>query len=118
VESDRRFVVWYALCSPAPRPLKYVRGAESALQNDRMGFRITSSANDHGTTIRVEGRLTIEGVRELEKQFQLAEKPVQLDLSGLISLDDQGVWALKALSVGGATLRGASPYVRQLLGYG
>jgi anti-anti-sigma regulatory factor len=83
-----------------------------------MDLRITSSANDHGTTIRVEGRLTTEGVRELEREFQLAEKPVQLDLSGLVSMDDQGVRALKALSAGGATLSGASPYVRQLLDTG
>jgi anti-anti-sigma regulatory factor len=83
-----------------------------------MDLRITSSANDHGTTIRVEGRLTTEGVRELEREFQLAEKPVQLDLSGLVSTDDQGVRALKALSAGGATLSGASPYVRQLLDTG
>jgi anti-anti-sigma regulatory factor len=83
-----------------------------------MDLRITSSANDHGTTIRVEGRLTTEGVRELEREFQLAEKPVQLDLSGLISTDDQGVRALKALSADGATLSAASPYIRQLLDTG
>jgi anti-anti-sigma regulatory factor len=81
-----------------------------------MGFRITSSANDHGTTIRVEGRLALEGVRELERQFQLAEEPVKLELSGLTSTDDSGVRALKDMSNRGATLRGASPYVRQLLG--
>jgi anti-anti-sigma regulatory factor len=83
-----------------------------------MGLRITSSANDHGTTIRVEGRLTIEGVRGLEREFQLAEKSVQLDLSGLISADDQGVRALKALSDGGARLSGASAYIRELLDSG
>jgi len=83
-----------------------------------MEYRISSSGDDNGTSIRVEGRLTIEAVRDLERQFQLAEQPVHLDLSGLISMDDQGVRALKALSAGGATLRGASPYVRQLLDNG
>jgi anti-anti-sigma regulatory factor len=88
------------------------------VQDDRVDLRITSSENDHGTTIRVEGRLTVEGVRELERLFQLAEKPVQLDLSDLVSTDDHGVRALKALSAGGATLSGASPYIRQLLDTG
>jgi len=83
-----------------------------------MDLRITTSANDQGTTIRVEGRLTVEGVGKLERQFQLAEKPVELDLSGLISTDDHGVRALKALSAGGATLSGASTYIRQLLDKG
>ena len=83
-----------------------------------MDFRITTSDDDHSTTIRVEGRLTDKAVRKLERQVQLAENRVQLDLSGLISADDEGVRALKALSAGGATLRGASPYVRQLLDHG
>jgi hypothetical protein len=38
-----------------------------------------------------------------------------LDLSGLRSADSDGIRALQSLSEAGAELRGASPYIYQLL---
>ena len=80
-----------------------------------MAFRITSQARGNATTIRVEGRLGIEAVPELRREFQLAGKSVRLDLSGLTSADAEGVRELLELSDKGAKLCGLTAYIRQLL---
>lgn len=80
-----------------------------------MSFRITTSANGKGTTIRVEGRLTAESVPELRREVRIAGGAVELDLVGLISADADGVRELLELSARGAKLIGASVYVRQLM---
>ncbi len=80
-----------------------------------MTLRITTVSGKNKTTIRVEGRLTVEGVEDLQKLIQLAAAPVDLDLSGLQWADAEGVRALRSFSAKGAKLAGASPYIRQLL---
>ena len=81
----------------------------------RMTYKITTSKNDRGTTIRLEGRLNTEAVPDLQEEVKLASAPLRLDLSGLISADAEGIKELRALSAKGAELRGASAYIRQLL---
>ena len=80
-----------------------------------VSFRITTTASAAKTTIRVEGRITIEAVPELRREFQLARGSVGLDLSGLTSADAAGVRELLELSAKGVRLSGASPYIRRLL---
>lgn len=80
-----------------------------------VSFRITTCADGDGTTIRVEGRLATEGLRDLRREYELAVGPVILDLSGLTSADADGLQAMLDLSAKGAKLCGASAYIRQLL---
>ncbi len=80
-----------------------------------MTLRITTTSGKNKTTIRVEGQLVVEEIENLQKEFQLAALPVQLDLSGLLSADAEGVRALRSFSAQGLKLVGASPYIRQLV---
>jgi anti-anti-sigma regulatory factor len=80
-----------------------------------VSFRITTNDDGNVTTIRVEGRLGIEAVPELRREFQLAGNSVRLDLSGLTSADADGVRELLELSDKGAELCGLSAYIRQML---
>ncbi len=80
-----------------------------------MAIRITTAKENNATTIRVEGRLDLEAVPDLQREVKRAGAPVRLDLSGLMSADAEGIKELQALSAKGAELRGASAYIRQLL---
>ena len=80
-----------------------------------MTIRITTAKENRATTIRVEGRLDAEAVPDLQREVKQAGAPQQLDLSGLISADTEGIKELRALSAKGAELRRASAYLRQLL---
>ena len=80
-----------------------------------MSFRITTQTDGPVTTIRVEGRLDIESVPELRREFRSANGVVRLDLSGLMLADAYGVRELQALSAEGAEVCGASAYIHQLL---
>ncbi len=80
-----------------------------------MIVRITTVAGEMTTAIRVEGRLTAGNMADLQSELQAAGTPVELDLSGLISADAEGVRLLRALSAKGAKLPGLSAHIRQLL---
>jgi hypothetical protein len=80
-----------------------------------VNFRLTTRTDGPATTIRVEGRLGIESVPGLRRELESAGDTVQLDLSGLISADADGVRELQELTARGAKLCGASAYIRQLL---
>ena len=66
-------------------------------------------------TIRIEGRLTGVDLPFVRAACESADRPLRLDLSGLKSVDIDGVRALRSLSETGAKLHGVSPYIRQLL---
>jgi ABC-type transporter Mla MlaB component len=78
---------------------------------------IGRSLDSSGTVFHLEGWLEGEAVAELQR-VALVESagPIRLDLSGLRSADVAGLNALRALRTTGATLVGASPYIRLLLG--
>jgi anti-anti-sigma regulatory factor len=80
-----------------------------------MTIRITTSKQDSAMTIRVEGRLDLEAVPDLQEAVKFPGAPLRLDLSGLMSADAEGIKELRSLSAKGAELRGASTYIRQLL---
>ena len=72
--------------------------------------------SDAGTrVVRLEGWLDGEAVGELERVVNGGSGPLRLDLSELRSADTAGLDALRALRAAGASLVGASPYIRLLL---
>ncbi len=77
--------------------------------------RITTLTDGRTTTIRVEGRLDVAAVRDLQTECRSAGTPLRVDLSGLQSADAAGIEALRSLRAEGAELEDASPYIRQLL---
>ena len=80
-----------------------------------MTIRISTAAGETVTTIRIEGQLTSSSVPDVRAACESVDPPLLLDLSGLRSADRNGIRALQALSDAGAELRGASPYINQLL---
>ncbi len=72
--------------------------------------------SDSGTRVlRIEGWLEGEAVAELERVINGGSGPLRLDLTELRSADTAGLDALRALSAAGASIVGASPYIRLLL---
>ena len=80
-----------------------------------MTIRITTQVAKTFTVIRIEGQLTSSRVPDVRAACESASPPLWLDLSGLRSADSDGILALLSLSEAGAELRGASPYIYQLL---
>ncbi|SRR6266436_2667566 len=73
--------------------------------------------SDPGTrVIRLEGWLEGDTVAELERVINGGSGPLRLDLTELRSADTEGVDALRALRAAGASIVGAPPYIRLLLG--
>jgi hypothetical protein len=66
--------------------------------------------------LRLEGWLEGESVAELERVINGGSGPLRLDLTELRSADPAGVDALRVLSAAGASIVGATPYIRLLLG--
>ena len=80
-----------------------------------MTVRIETSAGEKKPTVSVAGRLEGLGVGELVRTCHCIEGEPVLDLSGLRSADAEGIEAIQELVRGGATLRGASPFIQLLL---
>ncbi len=80
-----------------------------------MVVRITSVESADTSTIRVEGRLEKAGAAELLAECSSAERPLTIDLSGLLSADEAGIQALRSLRPNGAEMREASAYIQHLL---
>lgn len=66
--------------------------------------------------VRLEGWLEGETVAELERVIHGGSGPLRLDLCELRSADAAGLATLRALRAAGASIVGASPYMRLLLG--
>jgi anti-anti-sigma regulatory factor len=80
-----------------------------------MTIRLTASTDGTTTTVLVEGHLTGADLPDVSAACESADAALCLDLSHLKSADADGVRALRSLSEKGAELRGADPYVRELL---
>ena len=61
-------------------------------------------------SVRVAGRLAAEGVRELERACE-GKHRLRLDLSELVSADEEGTRLLCRLVDAGAVLVGTPPYI-------
>ena len=80
-----------------------------------MTLRISHSTDRDVTTIHLEGRLDEAGVDELEVECRASGTRLRLDLSGLQSLDEAGLEALRSIRSGGAELHSVSLFVARLL---
>ncbi len=80
-----------------------------------MAIRFSTEVGETATTIRIEGRLAAADLPDVRAACESAKSPLRLDLSGLNSVDIDGIRELRSLSEKGAELDGASPYIRQLL---
>ena len=78
-------------------------------------IRISKTADDRQTVLKVDGRLKADDVEELTRAYRSVQGASVLDLSELQSADREGVEILRELVAMGAEIRGASPYIELLL---
>lgn len=83
-----------------------------------MDMRLSVIRSDTGSTLKVAGKLTGSRVPLLERTAASLAKPLAVDLSDLVALDEEGVQALGRLRDAGAELRGLSPFIALSLGLG
>ena len=76
-----------------------------------MTLRITRVKSDEGTVLRIDGRLEVESLDELERACGGARSPLTLNLEGVPWIDDRAAKILHRLMAGGAAVAKASPYV-------
>ncbi len=81
-----------------------------------MTLYIACESDSDVRVVRLEGWLEGEAVAELERVVSEGSGALRLDLSELRSADTAGLAALRALRAAGASLVGASPYIKLLLG--
>lgn len=80
-----------------------------------MSIRLTLTGKDGWTVVHVDGWLTARELADLESTVRSVSGAVVLDLSNLLSADDAGVAALRALAGEGVQLSGVTPYMSLLL---
>ncbi len=78
-------------------------------------IRISKTADERQTVLKVDGRLKADDVGELALAYRSARGATVLDLSELQSADRACVAVLKELVALGAEVRGASPYLELLM---
>ena len=66
--------------------------------------------------VRLEGRLAGAAVAEMTRAAQGLEPPIRIDLSQLLSVDEEGLRALRDRRESGEELVGARPLIQHLLG--
>jgi hypothetical protein len=77
-----------------------------------------SRAEGPMTIVAIAGQLAADTVRELRELCGSIDGGLALDLSGLVSADEEGLEALRELDQRGIELRGISPFIRLLLADG
>jgi hypothetical protein len=80
-----------------------------------MDLRLTVTRGETSTVVRVDGRLSVQGVPEFKRLVQTIDGPKVLDLTNLVSADDAGVTLLRTFAGQGAQLIGTTPYMKLLL---
>jgi hypothetical protein len=91
-----------------------VRRASSDRSN--VTFKIETHRDEHGTTIRLIGRMRAEHLSDLEKQIRESESRIVLDLEELDLIDVEAVRFLGMCETQGVTLLNCSPYIRHWIG--
>jgi hypothetical protein len=81
-----------------------------------MSVMITTERTPRRTTVRIAGRLEAGDLPELLRVFEGQARPLELDLSELLTADADALEVLRRQHAAGAMLVGLSPYVRLLLG--
>jgi hypothetical protein len=77
--------------------------------------RIVTERSESGWIVHVQGHLRAEDLPALEETCREASPISQLNLDGLRGLDEAGIAAIRKLTMQGAVLTGASPYIRMRL---
>ena len=80
-----------------------------------MDCRIESDLEASRSVVSIAGRLAGSAVEELRGVRRSIEGTVILDLSNLVSADDEGAKAIRAMLLEGDETRSVSPYVKLLL---
>ncbi|HEY7254704.1 MAG TPA: hypothetical protein VIG37_29740 [Methylomirabilota bacterium] len=78
-------------------------------------LRVSVTRSVGSTIVKVDGRLTVASLHDLEHLVGSVDAPAVIDLSNLVSADDAGVATLRSLAGRGARLVGVTPYVALLL---
>src|SRR2546428_13937771 len=81
-----------------------------------MTLRIESVSDEHGTTIRLIGRMQAQHVEELKAQIGASGARVVLDLEELSLLDIDAVRFLGTCQAGGLSTGQCPPYLNDWLG--
>ena len=81
-----------------------------------MILRISVSSDGPINIVSVEGSLKATGVRDLQRECRSIGSPLRLDLSGLLSVDEVAIEAIRKLQAQGAEIVDPSPYIEQMLG--
>jgi anti-anti-sigma regulatory factor len=76
-----------------------------------MTLRIESAADEHGTTIRLIGRMQAQHVEELQAQIGASGARVVLDLGELSLVDVDAVRFLGTCQAGGISIVQCPPYI-------
>lgn len=87
---------------------RWIVGTQSALWF-LVILRISVDESPQGRSIRVEGRLSREGVGELQRVVADGHDTTGLDLTNLMSMDSEGRDALRWLRASGLELVGVPP---------
>jgi ABC-type transporter Mla MlaB component len=80
-----------------------------------VSIRIQTTTEASRTVIRIDGRLRLEDLDELDRVFRSVQGATALDLSDLQTADRAGVKTLREYVSLGAELQGVSPYIDLLL---
>ena len=80
-----------------------------------MECRIEVKSGALRPVVTITGHLAGEVIEQLTGVRRSIEGAVTLDLAGLVSADDEGVEAVRAMSLEGDEIRNASPFVQLLL---
>ncbi len=80
-----------------------------------MECRIESKSEACRTVLTIAGRLSGQVIEEFRGVRRKFEHAVTLDLSSLVSADDEGMEAIRAMSRQGDEIRNASRFVELLL---
>ncbi len=80
-----------------------------------MSIRVSTEVGETVTTIRIEGHFASRDAPDVRAACESANQPVRLDLSGMRSADGGAIRVIKSLLESEAELRGASPYIEQLM---
>ncbi len=80
-----------------------------------MECRIESKSEASRTVVAITGRLSGQAIEELRGMRRSIEGAVTVDLASLVSADEKGVEAIRAMSLEGDEIRNPSPFVQLLL---
>ena len=81
-----------------------------------MTFKIETYRDEHGTTIRLIGRMRTEHLSDLERQMRESKSRIVLDLEELDLIDVEAIRFLGMCETQGVTLLNCSPYIRHWIG--